>query len=343
LSRLCTPTRSVISNLIELAHGSAAVVRPAVPDGHAQQVRLVDVRRKRVGPVDGKSSDRETWGPTNDGSANGGTEPQIAGVAGCGLNATADGDAPGPRRRGAHGHRGRTVRAARSFHVDHNGAGIPRCQHRRGSGRASIHLASQRHSGAGLRPEGPAASHGSGGAVRCPFGRVVRTRRAQVARLGRCSSALLHHVRKLVGDQLSTLARIRGDVFAPDDDISSRRVGHCAHALGGMCSPRPGVYSHLAEVVTEAGFHERSDTCVERLARRGYYLLNDGRRSSLSSVLCVAARLLQARDRMYLVAARRYCAWSCEVTRLFPRRSLVFLCVCMHLFSTLVHASRPKR
>ena len=218
-----------------------------------------------------------------------------------------------------------------------------RCQHRRGSGRASIHLASQRHSGAGLRPEGPAASHGSGGAVRCPFGRVVRTRRAQVARLGRCSSALLHHVRKLVGDQLSTLARIRGDVFAPDDDISSRRVGHCAHALGGMCSPRPGVYSHLAEVVTEAGFHERSDTCVERLARRGYYLLNDGRRSSLSSVLCVAARLLQARDRMYLVAARRYCAWSCEVTRLFPRRSLVFLCVCMHLFSTLVHASRPKR
>ena len=300
MSRLCTPTRSVISNLIELAHGSAAVVRPAVPDGHAQQVRLVDVRRKRVGPVDGKSSDRETWGPTN-------------------------------------------VRAARSFHVDHNGAGIPRCQHRRGSGRASIHLASQRHSGAGLRPEGPAASHGSGGAVRSPFGRVVRTRRAQVARLGRCSSALLHHVRKLVGDQLSTLARIRGDVFAPDDDISSRRVGHCAHALGGMCSPRPGVYSHLAEVVTEAGFHERSDTCVERLARRGYYLLNDGRRSSISSVLCVAARLLQARDRMYLVAARRYCAWSCEVTRLFPRRSLVFLCVCMHLFSTLVHASRPKR
>jgi hypothetical protein len=115
LSRLCTPTRSVISNLIELAHGSAAVVRPAVPDGHAQQVRLVDVRRKRVGPVDGKSSDRETWGPTN-------------------------------------------VRAARSFHVDHNGAGIPRCQHRRGSGRASIHLASQRHSGAGLRPEGPATA-----------------------------------------------------------------------------------------------------------------------------------------------------------------------------------------
>src|SRR5215217_751152 len=87
--------------LIEFGHGSAAVTLPAVLDLQAQRSVRSDVMRPRSGPVNGKGSDRETWGTTNNAAVNSGTDPQIPGVARCGLDSTTDSNIAGSCQRRA--------------------------------------------------------------------------------------------------------------------------------------------------------------------------------------------------------------------------------------------------
>jgi hypothetical protein len=80
--------------------------------------------------------------------------------------------------------------------------------------------------------------------------------------------ALLHDMGELVSQQPSPARRPRRKLTRAENYILPKRIGQRIHRLRRLGGLGVGMHLHMAEIATEAGFHECAGFGIEQPTRR---------------------------------------------------------------------------
>jgi hypothetical protein len=105
---------------------------------------------------------------------------------------------------------------------------------------------------------------------------------------------LLHDVGQLVGEKTAALCRARRVAVRAEHDVAPDRVRLRVYRLGGLRGVGVRMYSHPAEVASEARLHKVACRRIEGLAGRTKDFVDERRRFSLHRVACPDALSMQA-------------------------------------------------